>query len=274
MARKKKPVLEREIKILESQREVAWKLLRERHGDNGEDELSDDFIIWDKQLGIGSHPEDVPVKEWYFKTSAALDSIFGETNTYSRKFKRIEGNVTIDSPHFSGYQFSTWASGSLLREGIKILDKAILYKQSHVELVNQEPSDETRYANKDNKQQIKEVVMGDKYVIEGQAGAVGPGAHAQNITFSQEWNQLRGTIDLPQLADELALLRQEMKKAATGPEQDIAVGAISAAEQAAKAGNGPKTLEYLKSTGKWALDLAEKIGLEIAPILIKSILKI
>jgi hypothetical protein len=144
MAGKKKLVFESQIKLLETQREIAWKLLRERHGDTGEEELSDDFIIWDKQFGIGSHPEDVPVKEWYFKTSAALDSIFGKTDKISRKFKRIEETVTIDDPSFLGYQFSTAVSGALLREGIKILDKAILYKKSHIELVNLEPSSEKK----------------------------------------------------------------------------------------------------------------------------------
>jgi uncharacterized protein YjbI with pentapeptide repeats len=106
--------------------------------------------------------------------------------------------------------------------------------------------------------------MGDKYDISGQAGAIGPNANAHDMTFNQVWNQLQGSIDLPKLADELSRLRQEMKKEAIEPGQDIAVSEIAKAEQSAKAGEGSKTLEHLKSAGKWALDIATKIGTSLA----------
>lgn len=114
-----------------------------------------------------------------------------------------------------------------------------------------------------------DIVMGDKYEI-GQAGAVGPGAHAHDMTFNQIWNQVGGDIDLPHLAEELVALRQEMKKEATEPEHDIAIGAIATAEQMAKTGDGPKTLATLKTAGKWALGVAEKIGVGLAVAAIKS----
>jgi hypothetical protein len=117
------------------------------------------------------------------------------------------------------------------------------------------------------------IEMGDKYIV-GQAGAVGPSAHASGITFNQIWNQIEGTVDLPQLAKELAVLRQSMKNESTEPDQDIAIGAIAAAEQAAKSGNGPKALEFLKSAGKWSLDVAQKIGVGIATVAIKNALGI
>jgi hypothetical protein len=119
--------------------------------------------------------------------------------------------------------------------------------------------------------QKQEIIMGGKYVT-GQAGAVGPGAHAHDMTFGQIWSQVEKSIDLPSLAEELGLLRQSMKKEATEPELDVAVGAIATAEQAAKAGNGPKALESLKSAGKWALDLSEKIGVGGATAAIKTAL--
>jgi hypothetical protein len=118
---------------------------------------------------------------------------------------------------------------------------------------------------------LGEIQMGDKYIV-GQAGAVGPGAHANGITFNQIWNQIEGTIDLPGLVAELAVLRRSMKDEATEPEQDIAIGAVAAAEQAAKSGNGPKALEFLKSAGKWSLDVAQKIGIGLATAAIKSAL--
>lgn len=122
-----------------------------------------------------------------------------------------------------------------------------------------------------SKPNIQEIIMGDKYTV-GQAGAVGPNSHAHDITFNQIWNQIEGNIDLPRLADELGLLRQAMKKVATESDQDVAVGAVAAAEQEAKKGNGPKALEYLKSAGKWTLELAEKIGVGVATAAIKGAL--
>jgi len=117
----------------------------------------------------------------------------------------------------------------------------------------------------------KEIVMGDKYVT-GQAGAVGPGAQAHQITFTQLWSQVESDIPLNRLGPELALLRKAMKNEATGPEQDVAIGAVAAAEQAANNGSGPKTLELLRSAGKWGLEVAEKIGVGVATAAIKSAL--
>jgi hypothetical protein len=116
---------------------------------------------------------------------------------------------------------------------------------------------------------IQEVVMGDKYVT-GQAGAVGPGSHAHDMTFNQAWSQLEDSIDLPRLAEELALLQRAMKQEASRPEHETAIEAVAAAEQAATEGNGPKTIERLKSGGKWALDIAVKIGTGLATAAIKS----
>ena len=111
--------------------------------------------------------------------------------------------------------------------------------------------------------QIREVRMGDTYEA-GQVGAMGPNAHAHDMTLSQIWNQLQTSVDLSQLAAELSRLRQEMKKESVEPEQDIAVSEIAKAEQFAKSGDGSKTLEHLKSAGKWALDIATKIGTSLA----------
>jgi hypothetical protein len=72
------------------------------------------------------------------------------------------------------------------------------------------------------------------------------------------------------LANELALLRQEMKKEAIESEQDIAVSEVAKAEQAAKSGDGSKTLQHLRSAGKWALDTATKIGTSLAVEVIKK----
>ena len=53
-------------------------------------------------------------------------------------------------------------------------------------------------------------MSGDRYSA-GQAGAIGPGAHAHHMTFQQIWNQSASEIDLSLLARELSTLRQSLK---------------------------------------------------------------
>jgi hypothetical protein len=101
------------------------------------------------------------------------------------------------------------------------------------------------------------------YNIPGQAGAVGPGAHAHDNTFQQI--QAGAGIDLPKLAEELGRLRAAMKGAPTDtPEHDEAIGAVAGAEKAAAKGDGSAALQYLKSAGEWTLGIAEKIGVDLA----------
>jgi ribosomal protein L18 len=114
-----------------------------------------------------------------------------------------------------------------------------------------------------------ELIMGNKYEAV-QAGAMGPGAHAHDMNFNQVWNQLSNSIDLLSLSSELSELRAKLKEKATDTEHDIAVGSLALAEQAAKKGDGPKTLEYLAKAGKWALDAATQIGTTVAAEAIKK----
>jgi hypothetical protein len=119
-----------------------------------------------------------------------------------------------------------------------------------------------------------EVIMGDQYTNSGQAGAFGPGAHAHDMTFQQIWGQMSDKVDLTALAGELAKLRLAMESEAKQPSEKFAVGAIAAAEESAKLKDGPKVMEYLKSAGKWAFSVAEKIGVGIAMDALKSSLGI
>jgi hypothetical protein len=113
--------------------------------------------------------------------------------------------------------------------------------------------------------------MGDKYEV-GQAGAVGPNAHAHDMTFQQIWSQ--SDIHLPTLAAELSQLRSAMRQEVNTPEHDIAIGQIAEAEAAAANGDGPKALEHLKKSGKWAFDVATKIGVGVATAALKTSLGI
>lgn len=109
--------------------------------------------------------------------------------------------------------------------------------------------------------------MGDHYKVSGDHDAVfavGPNAEVHDITFSQTVNHIEQTMDLSQLADELARLRQAMSQEATETEQYIAVGEVARAEQAAKEKDSTKMVKSLKSAGGWALDVATKIGVSLA----------
>ena len=156
-----------------------------------------------------------------------------------------------------------------------------LYEQAFVELDT--PEEVTRYvdlllnaANPFGEYErttrnifIKELNMGDQYKV-GQAGAVGPNAHAHDMTFQQVWNEAAGKIDLDALAGDLARLRSALKAEAKSPEEDAAVGSIALAEVAAKEKDGPKALAHLKAAGHWALEIAEKIGVAVAAGAIKA----
>jgi hypothetical protein len=106
-------------------------------------------------------------------------------------------------------------------------------------------------------------VSQDNYKI-GQAGAVGPGAHAHDMNFNQIWNESAARIDTAQLATDLSQLRENLLKQASEPEQYIAIGEVAAAEAAAKAGDGPKALEHIKKAGSWVWDTGAKIGIGVA----------
>ena len=104
----------------------------------------------------------------------------------------------------------------------------------------------------------------------GQAGAMGPGAHAHDMTFQQIWNQSKGDFDLQALASELAQLRKAMREQATSAEHDIAVGEVAAAEAATTKGDGPTVLGHLKKAGEWAFEVATKIGVSVATAALKT----
>jgi hypothetical protein len=107
--------------------------------------------------------------------------------------------------------------------------------------------------------------MGNTYSA-GQVGAMGPAAIASNMTFQQVWTYCKGCVRFEELAKELSALRTGMKWEVREPEHGISIGAVAAAGAAAKTGDGPKTLEYLKHAGTWAFDVAIKIGVNIASL--------
>jgi hypothetical protein len=116
-------------------------------------------------------------------------------------------------------------------------------------------------------------IMGDQYFA-GQVGAQGPGAHAEHMEFNQIWKQVETSVELKSLAKELEKLREQMRKAAKDAGQDISIGYIAQAEDSAKKGDGPTTIQYLAKAGKWAFNIATNIGTTIAAAALKAALGI
>jgi len=117
------------------------------------------------------------------------------------------------------------------------------------------------------------VMTGDTYNNSGQAGAIGPNAQATGNTFVQS-RGVDENVDLAVLAQELGRLRTEMRGKATTAEQDVAVADVAKAEAAATKGDRKAIAEHLKSAGKWALDIASKIGVNLATSVLKGTLGI
>jgi hypothetical protein len=70
--------------------------------------------------------------------------------------------------------------------------------------------------------------------------------------------------DFEVLANELSRLRAAAKQAATDLDHDESVGALAGAEAAAKKGDETGVRQQLEKAGKWALDIATKIGTTVA----------
>lgn len=109
---------------------------------------------------------------------------------------------------------------------------------------------------------------GDTYTGRN-VGAMGPHVTANNTTFI-DYGSMASGLDLAVLADELCRLKDDMKKVANDTKELEAVVAISAAEDAARKGDGSTAMAKLKAAGGWAWDTATKIGVPVAAEAIKK----
>lgn len=110
---------------------------------------------------------------------------------------------------------------------------------------------------------------GDQYNSTGQAGAIGPQAQASDMVFHQLWTQGSFNVDFSVLQSELSVLREAMRKEASEVEHDLSIAEVASAEQAAKKQDGPSVLKHLGQAGKWALDIAGKVGVNLTTELLK-----
>jgi len=102
------------------------------------------------------------------------------------------------------------------------------------------------------------------------------GIAAQSIRDSQAQqieqvvtSQLGG-VDLDALAAQLATLRAAMREEPDDPDRDIIIGNVAQAEKAARQHDPGPVAEHLRAAGKWAVGIAEKIGVGVAAAAIKA----
>src|SRR5262249_53573532 len=95
-------------------------------------------------------------------------------------------------------------------------------------------------------------------------------AQAEDLTYYEIGSQIDNSMDLSQLADELLKLCQIMSGEAEETSHYVAVAEIAKAEAAARQSDSSKVVESLRSAGKWALDVATKIGVPLATEAIKQ----
>ncbi|WP_433295597.1 hypothetical protein ACQP2F_36215 [Actinoplanes sp. CA-030573] len=101
------------------------------------------------------------------------------------------------------------------------------------------------------------------------ATSIGNENRIENATANQ---QVAGGTDLRELAAQLRELRDLLAGAARTPQEQSAVAAVEAAQDAATRGDEPTMRRYLADAGKWALQIAEQIGVAAATAAIKSAL--
>jgi hypothetical protein len=208
--------------------------------------------------------------------AAAIPTIAITTNPdfhfnedFPREFQPRQANVaaTLSLPEVLEGEFDLYEQEFLKAQDASAIER---YTKMQVEA----GALAGRYES-DTRRQFMEVIVGDKYSISGPTGMiVGRNSHVHDITFAQTWSQVENKLDLDRLAIDLQQLHKILEREGSEPAQKLAAGAVAAAEQSARQKDGPKTLEYLKTAGTWALSIADKIGVEVAAQALKAALGI
>jgi hypothetical protein len=116
------------------------------------------------------------------------------------------------------------------------------------------------------------VMARDQYNVSGQAGAVGPDAQAERMSFLQLGMAVPDAVGL---AQDLAELRTHLRSQVTELEHDEALGILAEAERAAHEGDANTAVEKLsglrrlKTAGPWVLGAATSIGTGVAAGVLK-----
>ena len=225
-------------------------------------ERLDDLIVL-MDSSDNTHPENVPSDLQF-----SVDDLFSAHSSGEKTFWRnIAAYPDLAEEWLPGTRQQmalTFLKGlrAIFAEKFSVLRHCAFIARGKAGLLRSKPDDSIQYYYGD-------VHMGDNYLA-GQAGAMGPDAHTHNMSFEQAWSQSADSIDLAILASELSALSDAMRSDASCPEHEIAIGNISAAERAAADGDMPVALKYLKNSGKWALEVGQKVGVDVAVAAIKK----
>lgn len=121
---------------------------------------------------------------------------------------------------------------------------------------------------------INETTMGDKNIINNsQVGAVGSNAKSTKNIFEQNNYTLPDNINFDLLSQELSKLKNNLKSNAESSEEFKAISEVAEAENAAKKKDANKVVQHLLNGGKWVLNTAKDIGVEVVAELINKQLK-
>jgi hypothetical protein len=174
-------------------------------------------------------------------------------NEATRRFKRAD---TLSQKYFAGQSpvIETFASEMLEEMEPGGADRLLL----KLKTLNIRPQ-----ILRKTEQVVKETPVCNVYNIYAPTGAVGPGARADGTTLNQQVIHVPG-LNVEQLARELAQLRAALGAAPDDPRSRADLEAVTHAELAAKSGDGSAAVRYLKSAGRWVLDAARDLSVEIA----------
>lgn len=118
---------------------------------------------------------------------------------------------------------------------------------------------------------INEYYMGDKNVVtNSNIGFIGSNSIVSGNTFNQTNYSIPENLDYEQLQTELEKLKEELQKSANSPEEFSSLSHVASAEVASQKKDGNTVIKHLKSAGKWVLDTATTIGVDIVTDLIKN----
>jgi len=121
---------------------------------------------------------------------------------------------------------------------------------------------------------INETTMGDKNIFNNsQIGAVGSNAKAAKNKFEQNNYILPDNLNFDIIGQELSKLKNSLKSNAETSEQFNAIGEVVEAENAAKNKDGNKIVQHLLNGGKWVLNTAKDIGVEVVAELVSKQMK-
>ena len=111
------------------------------------------------------------------------------------------------------------------------------------------------------------IVMGDNYNVQ-QGGAIGPQSSASN--FNQYNLASLEEVDLSRLIADLQSILEQAEKSNIDVPDVVSLDELKLAKVAAEKEDFSKLKKHLKNAGKWAFDVATKIGTAVAAAAIKA----